>query len=147
MAWGIKWATSAPGAQDDIRWVTKVADYVKTMPDPSKFVMGTQLYAMDWPAGGGAAHPASSYEYADALALAQARGATPRLDPVDRRDDLPLHRCRTATPHDVWYADATTVERRFALATARGLGIGVWRLGQEDQRLWDSPLLARVPAP
>ncbi len=146
MAWGIKWATSGPGAQDDIRWVTSVADYVKTMPDPSKFVMGTQLYAMDWPAGGGPARPATAYEHADAMAMAQRMGATPRLDaPTDaltfRYTDA------GGTLHDVWYADATTVERRFALATARGLGIGVWRLGQEDQRLWDSPLLARVPTP
>jgi spore germination protein YaaH len=146
MAWGIKWATSGPGAQDDIRWVTSVADYVKTMPDPSKFVMGTQLYAMDWPAGGGAAHPATSYEYADAMALAQTMGGLPRLDALT--DGLTFRYTDAGgTSHDVWFADATTVERRFALATARGLGIGVWRLGQEDQRLWDSPLLARVPTP
>jgi spore germination protein YaaH len=146
MAWGIKWATSGPGAQDDIRWVTSVADYVKTMPDPSKFVMGTQLYAMDWPAGGGAAHPATSYEYADAMALAQTMGGLPRLDALT--DGLTFRYTDAGgTSHDVWFADATTVERRFALATARGMGIGVWRLGQEDQRLWDSPLLARVPTP
>ena len=146
MAWGIKWATSAPGAQDDIRWVTSVADYVKTMPEPSKFIMGTQLYAMDWPAGGGVANPATSYEHADAMALAQAKGVTARLDAPT--DGLTFRYADPdGTAHDVWFADATTVERRFALATARGLGIGVWRLGQEDQRLWDSPLLARVPTP
>ena len=49
-------------------------------------------------------------------------------------------------PHAVWYSDATTVENRFELATARGMGIGVWRLGREDQRLWNSPLLAAAPA-
>ncbi len=32
MAWGVHWATSAPGAQDDIAWVTKVADYVASLP-------------------------------------------------------------------------------------------------------------------
>ncbi|HMS62240.1 MAG TPA: fibronectin type III domain-containing protein [Solirubrobacteraceae bacterium] len=149
MAWGIKWATSGPGAQDDITWVTRVADYVKTMPDPSRFVMGTQLYAMDWPSGGGAAHPATSYEYADAVAMAQATGSTMRLDPVT--DGMTFSYAGSGgVPHEVWLADAATVERRFALATARGLGIGVWRLGQEDQRLWTSPLLAPVasgPAP
>lgn len=146
MAWGIKWATSGPGAQDDIRWVTNVANYVKTMPDPSRFIMGTQLYAMDWASGGGAAHPATSWEYADALALAGRAGASPLLDPIT--DGLTFKYTDDAgAPHDVWLADATTVERRFAVATARGMGIGVWRLGQEDQRLWDSPLLARVPTP
>jgi hypothetical protein len=28
------------------------------------------------------------------------------------------------------------------LAKSRGLGIGFWRLGREDQRVWDDPLLA-----
>lgn len=146
MAWGIKWATSGPGAQDDLTWVTKVADYVKTMPDPSRFVMGTQLYAMDWPSGGGVAHPATSYEYADAVAMAGAMGASMRLDPVS--DGMTFaYTDAGGAPHNVWFSDASTVERRFALATARGIGIGVWRLGQEDQRVWDSPLLARVPVP
>ena len=109
--------------------------------------MGTQLYAMDWASGGGAAHPATSYEYADAVAMAQGDGRRPpRLDPLT--DGLTFRYTDAGgAPHDVWLADATTVERRFALATARGMGIGVWRLGQEDQRLWDSPLLARVPTP
>lgn len=145
MAWGIKWATSGPGAQDDITWVRKVADYVATMPEPARFVMGTQLYAMDWKNGGGPANPASAYEYAEALTTAQSFGAALRHDPVP--DGMTFSYTDAAgAPHTVWLADATTVERRFALATARGMGIGVWRLGREDQRLWESPLLAPAPS-
>jgi spore germination protein YaaH len=44
--------------------------------------------------------------------------------------------------HEVWYGDATTFAQRIALARDRGLGVGVWRLGSEDQRLWDLPGLA-----
>jgi spore germination protein YaaH len=145
MAWGIKWATSAPGAQDDITWVRKVVDYVATMPEPARFVMGTQLYAMDWKNGGGPASPATSYEYADALTTAASSGAPLRHEPVP--DGMTFSYSDAAgAPHAVWLADATTVERRFALAASRGLGIGVWRLGREDQRLWDSPLLAPAPS-
>ncbi len=144
MAWGIKWATSTPGAQDDIAWVSKVADYVATMPDPRRFVMGTQLYAMDWPSGGGPAHPAESYEYEGALARAASVGALPRLDLV--KDSMTFSYTDPAgAPHEVWFPDATTVGNRFAVATSRGMGMGVWRLGREDQRLWDNPLLAPVP--
>ena len=28
------------------------------------------------------------------------------------------------------------------LARERGLGIGFWRLGEEDQRVWDDPQIA-----
>jgi len=145
MAWGIKWATSAPGAQDDIAWVTKVANYVKTMPDPSKFIMGTQLYAMDWASGGGAAHPANSYEYQDAVALAATVGGTPRLDaPTDAMTFS--YTGADGAPHAVWYSDATTVLHRLKVASDRGIGFGVWRLGREDQALWANPLLAPVPS-
>ena len=98
MAWGIKWATSGPGAQDDIAWVTKVANYVKTMPDPSRFIMGTQLYAMDWANGGGAAHPADSYEYQDATAKAASDGGDGAPRRSDRRDDVQLHGSRRRAP-------------------------------------------------
>ena len=111
------------------------------MPDPSKFVMGTQLYAMDWASGGGAAHPATSYEHEDAMALATSAGVVPRLDPVS--DGMTFSYTDGAgAPHAVWFADATTVGHRFALARARGMGFGVWRLGEEDPRIWDNPLLA-----
>jgi len=145
MAWGIKWATSGPGAQDDIAWVTKVANYVKTMPDPSRFIMGTQLYAMDWASGGGAAHPASSYEYQDATAMAATMGAAPRLDVAT--DAMTFSYTGTdGAPHAVWFSDATTVLHRLKVADDRGIGFGVWRLGREDQTLWSNPLLAPVPS-
>ena len=59
MAWGIHWRTSAPGAQDDIGWLRQVVSYVATMPQRGRFVLGMQLYGMDWPNGGGAANPST----------------------------------------------------------------------------------------
>jgi spore germination protein YaaH len=41
----------------------------------------------------------------------------------------------------VWFADAQTMGRRLQLARAAGIGIGFWRLGNEDQRMWSDPLL------
>jgi spore germination protein YaaH len=140
MAWGIHWASSAPGAQDDARWETQVVDYLKTMPDPRKFVLGAHLYGMDWPNGGGSANPGSAYEYADVVATAARYGATPQLDP----DQDAWHFSYTSADgkaHDVWFADAQTMGRRLQLARSAGIGIGFWRLGNEDQRMWSDPLL------
>ncbi len=115
------------------------------MPDPSRFIMGTQLYAMDWASGGGAAHPADSYEYQDAIAKAATMGATPRLDaPTDAMTFS--YTGADGAPHAVWYSDATTVLHRLQVASDRGIGFGVWRLGREDQALWSSPLLQPVPS-
>ena len=83
MAWGIKWATSAPGAQDDIAWVTKVANYVKTMP--TRRGSSWARSCTRW-TGRAAAVPRTrptSYEYQDAIGdggerWARRRGSTRR---------------------------------------------------------------------
>lgn len=141
MAWGIHWATSTPGAQDDMSWIRNVIAYIQTLPRVSKYVLGMQLYAMDWPNGGGSANAANSYEYQDAIDLAARVGATPRYDATS--DALTFSYTDAAgAHHDVWFTDSTTEANRISLAKQSGLGgIGMWRLGREDQRLWSNPLI------
>jgi spore germination protein YaaH len=141
MAWGVHWSTSGPGSQDDLTYWRSVVDYVKTMPNSGRFVMGTQLYAMDWKNGGGSANPATSYEYADAQSLIARVGASPRLDAAT--DSMTFsYQDAGGNAHEVWYSDANTTGDRMQAARSAGLGVGFWRLGNEDQRLWSNPLLA-----
>ncbi|MDQ3933486.1 MAG: glycosyl hydrolase family 18 protein, partial [Actinomycetota bacterium] len=140
MAWGIHWATSAPGAQDDLTWMRKVVEYVKTLPDRGPFVLGIQLYGMDWAGDGGTDQPADAYEYDDVMALAARTGSTPVRDPVT--DAMHFSYVDEAgVPHQVWFTNADTQATRLQLARDAGMGIGFWRLGREDQRLWQNPLL------
>jgi spore germination protein YaaH len=139
MNWGWHWSTSAPGAPDDIELCRKVADYVASMPNRSRFVLGTHLYGMDWPNGGGPANEATAIEHADVLDLAARHGASPVLDAV--ADAWVFDYDEGGVRHEVWYPDAATIARRVRLAHDRGLAVGFWRLGREDQRIWDSPLL------
>ncbi len=141
MGWGIHWTTSAPGAQDDMTWESAVLRYISTLPRVNKYVLGLQLYAMDWANGGGAANPASSYQYAQAVALAASLGVTPTYNPT--ADAMTFSYTDSAgNPHIVWYTDAATEADRMNLAEQDGLGgIGFWRLGEEDQSLWNEPLL------
>jgi spore germination protein YaaH len=141
MAWGLHWATSAPGAQDDAAWATRVADYVATLALKHKFIYGTNLYGMDWPAGGGPANPATAYQYEDIVPRLPQLGAVTQLDPATDNHHA-TYTDAGGVSHDVWYPDATTTGRRIRMAADRGLGgVGFWRLGLEDQRLWDDPLL------
>jgi spore germination protein YaaH len=142
MAWGIHYAMSAPGAQDDMTWQSQVIKYVASLPRVNKYILGMQLYAMDWANGGGVAHPASSYEYAQAMALAASVGATPTRDP--KADALTFsYTDASGNPHAVWFTNASTEGDRIALAQSNGFGgVGVWRLGEEDQQLWANPLLS-----
>jgi spore germination protein YaaH len=99
------------------------------------------LYGMDWPAGGGPSHPGSALHYADIVALAARYGATPVYSP--EKDSWRLsYTDESGVGHELWYSDAPAVLNRLQLARDRGLGVGVWRLGQEDERIWASPLLA-----
>jgi spore germination protein YaaH len=141
MNWGWHWSTSEPGPVDDIELSRKVADYVASMPNAARFVLGTNLYGMDWPNGGGPANKATALEYADVRALISRYGATPALDPTADAWTF-SYTDGAGTRHDVWYPDAATVGRRVQLARNRGLGIGFWRLGEEDQNLWSNSLIA-----
>lgn len=141
MAWGIHWATSAPGAQDDIGWVRQVADYVASLPRKEKFVMGTMLYGMDWPNGGGSkANEATGRYYDDIVALSARYGVAPVYHP-DKDSWQLKYTDEAGVPREVWYSDANNVANRMQLARERGLGIGFWRLGQEDTRIWQHPLV------
>ncbi len=141
MNWGWHWSTSAPGAPDDMELSRKVADYVASMPNRSRFVLGTHLYGMDWPNGGGPANEATALEHADVQGLIARYGARPVLDSA--ADAWVFTYLDNGVSHEAWYPDAVTIARRVRLARDRGLGIGFWRLGREDERIWDDPLIAR----
>jgi spore germination protein YaaH len=141
MAWGIHWATSAPGAQDDMSWVQKVVDYVATIPNHERFVLGMQLYAMDWADQPASGERALTYEYADVAARQQATGATPVFDPVSDAWHF-TYIAGDGRSRQVWYTNAATESQRIQYATSHGMGFGFWRLGNEDQALWDDPQLA-----
>ncbi len=139
MSWGIHWSTSKPGAIDDLPWATQVANYVAARPRREKFVLGFGLYGFDWPNGGGSAHPGTPLEHEDIMALVARVGATPVVDPVSQ---APTFGYTAADgPHEVWYTDAASLNIRFEIARARGLRIGLWRLGREDPAIWSLPAL------
>jgi spore germination protein YaaH len=141
MNWGWHWETSDPGAPDDMEMCRKVADYVASMPNKSRFVLGTQLYGLDWANGGGPQNRAAALEHTDVSALIARYGAQPVLDPLS--DSWVFDYVDSAgARHEVWFPDAATIARRIRLARERGLGVGFWRLGEEDPRIWNDAQIA-----
>jgi len=140
MCWGIHWRTSTPGAIDDMTWANQVAAYVAGRPNKQKFVLGFGMYGFDWPNGGGPANGATPLEYGDVQALQQQSNAPVQWDPVAVAPHFSYTDANGA-PHDVWFTNAQSIGARIALAHSYGLGIGLWRLGDEDQGIWSDPLL------
>jgi len=135
MAWGIHWSTSAPGPLSDWPWFTQAIDYVKSLPDQGKYVVGVPLYGLDWPAGGGAANPATAREFGDVGAVAAAAGVTPAYD-ADAHESHFTYTDANGVEHEVWFVNAASALQRVNHARAGGLKVGMWRLGKEDPAFW-----------
>ena len=136
MAWDLHWATSPAGPISDVTWVGKIVNYILTVPNPGRFIIGTQLYGFDWPAGA----KATPLEDDGIQALLAQVGATAQWDPVAQEPYF-TYTDGSGIAHSVYYANAPSVDARFALARAHGMGVGMWRLGSEDQTLWADPTL------
>ncbi|HEV2974452.1 MAG TPA: glycosyl hydrolase family 18 protein [Solirubrobacteraceae bacterium] len=141
LAWGAHWQGSAPGAIAPLAAASATATYLASLPNASRFVLGAPMYGLDWPAGGGPAHMATAYQYANVVALAHAVHANVARDPASGELTFDYTDAE-GIAHQVWYMDATSVIALLRIARAHGLQTGLWRLGEEDQALWSSSLSA-----
>jgi spore germination protein YaaH len=136
MAWDYHWATSPAGGISDATWVAKIIAYIKTVPNASRFIIGTQLYGFDWPLGA----KATPLEWDDMTALQASLGAPMQWDAV-AQEPFFTYTDTAGVPHTAYYATAQSVQGRLGQARAAGLGVGLWRLGDEDQETWNIPSL------
>ncbi|HEY7830845.1 MAG TPA: hypothetical protein VIC06_09810 [Solirubrobacteraceae bacterium] len=131
LAWGSHWAGSVSGPLAPLPWVRQVAAYFASLPNHARFVLAAPMYGLDW---GQASGLATADQYAGVAALAHATGAKPLRD--RSVDELTFAYTRAGVTHRVWYMDARAIRDRLAAGRDRGLKVGVWRLGGEDQALW-----------
>jgi spore germination protein YaaH len=136
MAWDLHWAGSAAGPISDATWVQRVIGYLLTIPNASRFIIGTQLYGFDWPLGG----RATPLEWDDMTALAASLAAPVQWDAAGQEPFF-TYTDASNISHTAYFANAQSVQARFGPARAAGLGVGFWRLGDEDQETWNIPSL------
>ena len=136
MAWDLHWATSPAGPISDATWVGKIIKYVTSVPNASRFIVGTQLYGFDWPLGA----KATPYEWDDMTAMQTGLGAQTTWDAVAQEPYF-IYTDGSGVVHTAYYANAQSVQGRLGQARAAGLGVGLWRLGDEDQQTWSIPSL------
>jgi spore germination protein YaaH len=137
LAWGAHWEGSTPGPIAPLAAASATATYLASLPNASHFVLGAPMYGLDWADGGGPANPATADEYTGIVALAHARHAVVRRDPASA--ELTFDYTDAAgSRHEVWAMDATAVAALLRIAHEHDLATGLWRLGEEDQRVWTS---------
>jgi spore germination protein YaaH len=141
IAWGAHWEGSQPGPIAPLSFVAGVARYVASLPHADRFVLGAPMYGLDWPVGPEPSlqSRANALQYSNVLSLIGSTGAIPLRD--RSVDEMTFAYTLDGVSHRVWYMDARAVVDRLRIARAHGLGVGVWRLGGEDQALWFSPFV------
>ena len=139
MDWGYHWVTSGPGSIDEYQWFSNVAKYTGTMPNIHKFVLAMPLYGVDWPEGGGPSDPGTALQYSEIVSLEESLGITPEWDNTSQSPHFSYR--AAGVHHQVWYVNRHSLEVRAALANSLGMKLGLWRLGKEDQTIWQLPLL------
>jgi spore germination protein YaaH len=135
LGWGAHWEGSAPGPIAPLPWVREVVAFIATLPSAHRFVLGEPLYGLDWPSEG----RATALQFAAIETLIHNVRAHPLLDHAV--DELTFSYQSAGITHRVWYLDAHAIVNRLMVARAAGLAVGVWRLGHEDQTLWELPFV------
>ena len=136
MAWDLHWATSPSGPISDATWVAKIIKYITSVPNYQRFTIGTQLYGFDWPLGA----RATPLEWDDMTAMQATLGVQTAWDAVAQEPYF-TYTDTSGVVHTAYYANAQSVQGRLGQARAAGLGVGLWRLGDEDQETWNIPSL------
>ena len=140
MAWDLHWATSPAGPISDATWVGKIIAYIKTVPNASRFIDRHAALRLRLAAGrAGHAARVGRHDRAAGVARAPRRSGTPS----PRSRTSPTRTPRGVT-HTAYFATAQSVQGRLGQARAAGLGVGLWRLGDEDQETWNIPSLNLV---
>jgi spore germination protein len=122
-----------PGPVSPWPWVVDNVNYFRGILPPNQIVVAAGVYGYDWPEG---STQAAEWPLEYIQKLAADHGARIQTDPASQNPYF-RYTASDGTPHVVWFQDADTVRQRIDLVTHQGLrGIAIWRLGEENQKVW-----------
>ncbi|HHY35779.1 MAG TPA: glycoside hydrolase [Firmicutes bacterium] len=123
---------ATPGPVASIGFVRRVMDFAETQVPAAKLKLGIPVYGYDWVPPGGFPFTLS---FAEAIETAQAHGATIVYD--EEAQEPHFTYTADGVEHIVWFEDVRSFLVKLEEVLKRlWRGTGVWRLGQEDPRVW-----------
>lgn len=123
------WATSAPGAIAPIGWYEANLKNAIEQVGANKVIAGVSAYGYNWPPEKG--KEAETLKYADAIVLAQKKGAKVLYDDTEQAPHFKY------SGGEVWFEnDKSTAAKLDIVAKYKPAGIAIWRLGQEQPEIW-----------
>lgn len=137
MAYDYHYAGGDPGPIAPIDKLRLTADYAISQIPANKIVWGIGVYGYDWGVDdtGRSTGPAEYRTFSEADALAQSNEAQ---SGYDQASESPwVFYTRDGAQREVWYENARSFRAKLDLVSEYGMaGFGIWRLGQEDPRVW-----------
>lgn len=123
---------TVPGPIASLDFVRSVLDYAVRVIPREKIWLGVPVYGYDWAEG---ARAPETLSYEQAVSRARQVGAAIFYDVMVQ--ELTYRYQVDGVAHTVWFEDVNTVAAKLNLAWQYGLpGVGFWRLGLEDRRVW-----------
>jgi spore germination protein len=131
MAYDQHWATASPGPVAAIGWVEEnIKAAIQQSGGPQKVIVGIPAYGYDWPDK--KRTKAETVTYTLAVNRAKKVGAEIKWENGAK---VPYY---TYDTHEVWFESAESIKYKLDLVKKYDVaGIAIWRLGQEDPKLWD----------
>ncbi|WP_026485788.1 glycosyl hydrolase family 18 protein [Caldanaerobius polysaccharolyticus] len=124
---------ATPGPIASIGFVRNVLNYAVTVIPPNKIRLGMAVYGYDWTEN---VTIPRTLSYNQAIELARNLGANITYDETAQESTFTY--TMNTTSHTVWFEDVRSFTAKLELLMEYNIpGIAVWRLGQEDQRIWN----------
>ncbi|MCW2279344.1 glycosyl hydrolase family 18 protein [Heliophilum fasciatum] len=122
-----------PGAVASIGYVTKAVQYTLTTMPKTKVLLGIATYGYDWYG------PSTKVvNYFSVPKLLTQYNITPKWDDLSKTPWF-TYTDSVGLSHQVWYENAQSTAYKLDLVNQYGLaGVGIWRLGFEDQSFWNT---------
>ncbi|NJN17262.1 MAG: glycoside hydrolase [Oscillochloris sp.] len=138
MTYDYHWRGSGPGPVAPAYWISSVAEYARSVVEPSKVLIGVHFYGYDWPPGGNAtARPWSVIQE-----IIAEQGATVNFMESNRQGQVGESWFRYSSAQgtrEVWFMSETGLASKIDTVQEFDLaGIAIWQLGYERPEYWET---------
>lgn len=137
MTYDYHWRGGGPGPVAPLYWVQSVAEYARSVVEPSKIFIGIPFYGYDWPSTGNAV----GLPWNDIEDLIEQQDLTVNLMQRDRSgrvDESWFRYPSDGGMREVWFMTSSGLESKLELLQNMDLaGIAIWRIGYERPEYWD----------
>ncbi|EKD64501.1 MAG: glycoside hydrolase family protein [uncultured bacterium] len=136
MAYGEHWDEGSAGPIASVSWVRRVVGYVKSLSIPSqKIFLGIPLYGYDWNKDDDSGAVGLTHNEVEQLLIENDEDIEWN---EEFRSPYFFYKNDNET-HEVWFENADSVLEKMKVARkANFAGVTFWRLGGEDQKIWES---------